>query len=777
MRFILLITILLLSSQPIFADDPTSPIPDSIRIERLAGLCELWGVVKYFHPYLAYKDIDWDKALIKTIPKVNKAETPEDYRRAIQHMISFLQDPNTYIIDENYEFPRSKISDLPEEEWYPSVIWAEDSIAIISVSNFDRVYEYGLEMQDYKFEGSIRSIIERANGVIIDARYLSGPLFSKYSENDTSWALQQYFTLSLLDIIGNVSILEPSTRSRSYSPFRRLETPYYSHEAGFFYDDPIYLYLCDDTINYKPCVYIINEGSADLLPMLGVLQDNNIGAIIFEGPFDRDGGIKTYRVKLPHKIDVKVRMTEIVIDDGAEAVHPNIVIPFTTDTTLLDCPPIKTAVDIINGRRDIPPGVAKSIVPASARTQENTYCSIDFPKPECQLLELFKFWNEVRYFYAYQSEIKDSWGVTLRRFIPVFENAIGKSSHVKAKNELANVSSGFWASGSGAVEFFPSFNVQLIEDKTVITYAGEEDSCFTTNGLTVGDIVLELDEEDIVMRRQKISNSFSSPTPQAEERLINTELLKSLSPSPIKIKIRKHDNRIEDYDIPRSARGLTPSVCNPSQPEFEEVVDGIQYLRMEDLGGILSKELIDIIMKSKSLILDLRSFKQYGFPLIFEWDRLVSILAQNDAAALIKRGIERSSPDPNIFSWGYIYEKVVPDAEYNYKGNVVALIDASTYGWAERLCLYLKASANTTSLGSATAGIPYMLLEESMMDLALYRNLQYVNIDIRFPDDTPLYGVGIQPDIYVEPTIEGIRQGRDEILEAAIEYLENELKK
>jgi hypothetical protein len=198
---------------------------------------------------------------------------------------------------------------------------------------------------------------------------------------------------------------------------------------------------------------------------------------------------------------------------------------------------------------------------------------------------------------------------------------------------------------------------------------------------------------------------------------------------------------------------------------------------MEDLGGILSKELIDIIMKSKSLILDLRSFKQYGFPLIFEWDRLVSILAQNDAAALIKRGIERSSPDPNIFSWGYIYEKVVPDAEYNYKGNVVALIDASTYGWAERLCLYLKASANTTSLGSATAGIPYMLLEESMMDLALYRNLQYVNIDIRFPDDTPLYGVGIQPDIYVEPTIEGIRQGRDEILEAAIEYLENELKK
>jgi len=99
MRIILLTILLLLSFQPIFADDQTSSVPDSIRIERIAGLCELWGVVKYFHPYLAYKDIDWDEALIKTIPRVNKAETAEDYRRAVQYLISFLQDPNTYVVD------------------------------------------------------------------------------------------------------------------------------------------------------------------------------------------------------------------------------------------------------------------------------------------------------------------------------------------------------------------------------------------------------------------------------------------------------------------------------------------------------------------------------------------------------------------------------------------------------------------------------------------------------------------------------------------------------
>ena len=28
--------------------------------ERLAGLGRLWGAAKFFHPFLAYKEIDWD---------------------------------------------------------------------------------------------------------------------------------------------------------------------------------------------------------------------------------------------------------------------------------------------------------------------------------------------------------------------------------------------------------------------------------------------------------------------------------------------------------------------------------------------------------------------------------------------------------------------------------------------------------------------------------------------------------------------------------------------
>lgn len=46
---------------------------DSVRIERLAALGRLWYAARLFHPYLAYRDIDWDSTLVAAIPRVSAA--------------------------------------------------------------------------------------------------------------------------------------------------------------------------------------------------------------------------------------------------------------------------------------------------------------------------------------------------------------------------------------------------------------------------------------------------------------------------------------------------------------------------------------------------------------------------------------------------------------------------------------------------------------------------------------------------------------------------------
>jgi C-terminal processing protease CtpA/Prc len=44
-------------------------------------------------------------------------------------------------------------------------------------------------------------------------------------------------------------------------------------------------------------------------------------------------------------------------------------------------------------------------------------------------------------------------------------------------------------------------------------------------------------------------------------------------------------------------------------------------------------------------------------------------------------------------------------------------------------------------------------------------------IGIYFPDNRPTQRIGIVPDIVVKPTIAGIKANKDEVLDAAIEYI------
>src|SRR5258708_6745033 len=93
--------VLLLAILPSFSRSDRTSVraqeqsPKARPIERLSGLCKLWGTIKFFHPYLAYKEIDWVLALIHTIPEVEAAVSAEDYRTAITRMLANLQDPLT----------------------------------------------------------------------------------------------------------------------------------------------------------------------------------------------------------------------------------------------------------------------------------------------------------------------------------------------------------------------------------------------------------------------------------------------------------------------------------------------------------------------------------------------------------------------------------------------------------------------------------------------------------------------------------------------------------
>jgi hypothetical protein len=110
----------------LLADEP--PSLNEEQVQRLAKVCKVWGTVRYFHPYLAYKGIDWDDALVKTVPKVVRSKSTDEYAAAVQGMLDALGDPATVVVrqvstrstDQSKANKRTEVSfsrGSPRESW------------------------------------------------------------------------------------------------------------------------------------------------------------------------------------------------------------------------------------------------------------------------------------------------------------------------------------------------------------------------------------------------------------------------------------------------------------------------------------------------------------------------------------------------------------------------------------------------------------------------------------------------------------------------------------
>lgn len=109
-----------------------------------------------------------------------------------------------------------------------------------------------------------------------------------------------------------------------------------------------------------------------------------------------------------------------------------------------------------------------------------------------------------------------------------------------------------------------------------------------------------------------------------------------------------------------------------------------------------------------------------------------------------------------------------PTDKWRYKGRTVMLIDERAMSQAEHTGLAFEAANNTTFVGTPTVGangdttrfvVPGGILTA------------FSGQEIRHADGRQLQRIGLVPHLEVRPTIEGIRQGRDEVLEKAIEFV------
>ncbi|HYC31012.1 MAG TPA: hypothetical protein VEB59_01925, partial [Gemmatimonadales bacterium] len=103
---------------------------DSVRVERLAGLGRLWVSLRYFHPWLAYRPIEWNAALAKAVPRVSAARDRTEYAAAVQEMLAALDDPVTTVVSDGDATPQPSPGEPDPRSW-----WTDDGVLVVSLRN------------------------------------------------------------------------------------------------------------------------------------------------------------------------------------------------------------------------------------------------------------------------------------------------------------------------------------------------------------------------------------------------------------------------------------------------------------------------------------------------------------------------------------------------------------------------------------------------------------------------------------------------------------------
>jgi len=103
---------------------------------------------------------------------------------------------------------------------------------------------------------------------------------------------------------------------------------------------------------------------------------------------------------------------------------------------------------------------------------------------------------------------------------------------------------------------------------------------------------------------------------------------------------------------------------------------------------------------------------------------------------------------------------------YHYKGKTILLLNESTQSHAEWTSMALQATPGSVTIGSQTSGA-----DGNASKLYLTGNYftYLTGLGIFYPDGKQTQRTGIRVDIEVKPTIKGIRDGKDEVLEKALE--------
>jgi C-terminal processing protease CtpA/Prc len=519
-----------------------------------------------------------------------------------------------------------------------------------------------------------------------------------------------------------------------------------------------------------PIAFIVNEHSPSFAEILGGLQASGRAFVIQEGQQAPASGGAPFTITLPENVKVRIRTTELVNPDGSVELQPDSVIAKTSTDDAAFKAAVRAVQENSIGQR--PKHTSKTFIEL-VEQKDNPYTDMLFPTVEYRLLALFRFWNVINYFFPYKKLIDDPWENVLPRYITKFEaNKDGGDYQLTVREMVAEIHDSHGGARNANLSmdrlgrFQPNIFLGYVENQSVVIKVLDDKL-----PIKVGDVILAVDGEPVEKRRADVARYVAASTPQWLMRLVHFRLLLGQKDTVVKLRVRGTDKQIRDVSLPRSQSIMDPklaAVLERTTPIIQLLPSGFGYVDLARLPAGDDDKIFDTIKNTPAVIFDMR-----GYPNGTAWSIAPRLTEKkNVVAALFSRPLleGKSMSDPDYADTAsYSFAQKLPESKGDvYRGKVVMLINEAAISQAEHTCMFFEAATDVTFIGTPTAGangdVTFMVLPGNLQ-------VSFSGHDVRHADGRQLQRVGIQPTIRVAPTIRGIVEGRDEILERAIKYL------
>jgi C-terminal processing protease CtpA/Prc len=399
---------------------------------------------------------------------------------------------------------------------------------------------------------------------------------------------------------------------------------------------------------------------------------------------------------------------------------------------------------------------------------EPAYPALRLPDAGYQLLALYRFWNIVEYWSPYRDVIGASWDDELTAFIPRIALANGSDTYTREMMALIarvhDTHANLWSSldarpPTGACQI--PITLRFIENQAVVTgYAGTAPA--PASRLEAGDVITAIDGAAVTDLVERWSPYYAASNQPTRLRDIARSMTRGVC-GPATLAVSR-DGRTQELKADRTPEspGNASAGRTHDRPgdTFRKLSPEVAYLKLSSVQAAQAASYIESAAGTKGLIIDIRNY-----PSEFVVFALGSRLMERPTP--FARFTAGDPANPGAFHWQGPPLTLEPAAP-RYTGKIVILIDEMSQSQAEYTTMAFRAAPNATVVGSTTAGA-----DGNVSNIPLPGGLRSMisGIGVFYPDKKPTQRVGIVADVEARPTLEGIRGGRDEVLEVALRHI------